>query len=506
MKNILAIIPFLLSATAVAQPTSVTEDTLRNSNPLPSTRFWTQFGQNPSNNSISNATLADLNTPLWVSDGDAQTHINFLPQSGIVATHHAVFALGYADKQPDDLIAAFNPTTGELLWTAPIPIAFFDSWSTPAIDQRNKAVITASGSTITAFDTATGTHRWQTALDRPIVNASPTITHDLVGANRLFITDYAFAGAQAGQLYCINIDPFRPSNPYQPGEIVWKTSLDGPTSGNTPAYSNGIVYASTAGSATNAGLIHAFDANSSIAPAPLWTTTNPEPSGFFSGVSIADDHIYASSYNFAAGQYISNTLKLDKDSGEIIWSTPSNRTDVSPIITSDDRVILSSGTQAGALTFFGSIPSIQLFAPDGTMLWDSAYETLDDINTNGTYDHGESYLSVGGWTHQPILVEHDNATLLYAGTLADPDLVGFFVPCTDLRVIDLDLLPNDPGFIIDQFAGAGSTPAISNGILYTVGENGLHAFAQSTPATIIDAFNDHTLSPLQAKRRLQLSK
>ncbi|MBL4591470.1 MAG: PQQ-like beta-propeller repeat protein [Phycisphaerales bacterium] len=507
MKKLIAIL-MLLSGATNAQVFTQSVETLHQTAPVQSTRLWTQFGQNASHASISNAPIADLVAAMWVSDGNTQTQIIFLPQSGIVADNHAVYALGFnANGSSGDLLAAFDPQTGDLLWTAPIPIAIFDSWSTPAIDQRQKTIFAASGSAITAINTITGEQRWQTIFDRPIVNASPIITTDLPMMNRLFITDYAFGGAQTGQLYCINIDPFNPTtNPYQPGEIVWKTSLIGPTSGNTPAYSSGIVYTSTAGSSTNAGLVHAFDALSTTAPPPLWTITNPEPSGFFSGVSLADGSLYASSYNFSTGQHNSNTIKVNTATGALIWSTPSNRTDVSPIITNDGRVILSGGTQAGAFTFFGSIPSIQLFDSDGTLLWDSADETLDDANANGTYDPGETYLSLGGWTHQPILVERNGATLLYVGTLADPDQFGFFAPCSDLRLIDLDLLPTDSGFIIDHFPGAGTTPAVANGVLYAVGENGLHAFAQSSAETILNAYKDAGMTQKQVKRRLKLTK
>ncbi len=499
MKHGIAITILAFTASAHAQTLATAHW------PIYSTTLWTQFAQGPQNHARSNAPLVDLSAPLWISDGDESTTIAFLPQSGVVADETQVYALGYDINNPaDDLVAAFNKDTGDLLWTAPIPAAIFDSWSTPAIDLPNEIIVAASGQFITAIDTNTGTQLWQTQLDRPIVNASPTITHDLRNQDRLFITDYSFAGGTPGQLYCINIDPFDPiTNPYQPGQRVWTVMLSGSTSGNTPAYAGGKVFVATTNSLTNSGLIYRFDATTTQSPTEDWVAFNPEPLGFFSGVSIANNFVYASSYNFSVGQHNSNTLKVDANTGTIIWSAPSTRTDVSPIVLADGRVLVSAGVQTGAFSFFGSIPTINLLASDGTLLWDSALATLDDTNNNDQYDPGETFLSIGGWTHQPIVVQRDNQAHLYVGTLANPDLSGFFAPSTDLRIIDLNLNPTDPGFIVDHFIGAGSTPAIADGILYTIGVDGLHSFAPPTPSRTINNLRNNTITIEHAIKALQ---
>ncbi|MCA9303727.1 MAG: PQQ-like beta-propeller repeat protein [Phycisphaerales bacterium] len=444
-----------------------------------STNLWSQLGNTPAHASTARTEPVDLSSPIWIADGDTSTRLAFLPQSGIVADQTSLYALGYDLSNPSsDLLACFDQNTGALRWTAPVPFGILDSWSTPAIDLASSTIFVASGAFITAFDTTTGNLRWQSPLDKPVVNASPVVTPDLRAADRLFITDYSFGSPNPGALYCINIDPYHPVlNPYQPGERVWSVGLGGATSGNTTAYAHGKVFVSTANSASTNGLVHRFDARATAAPSPDWTTANPLPFGFYSGVSFSGGAVYASSYNFTSGHLNSNTLKLNANTGVILWSTPSNRTDVAPIILSDDRVLVSGGPPAGVFTFFGSRPSIALYTASGELLWDTALATHDDTNSNGTSEPGEPYLSVGGWTHLPILVEHDNQHFLYTGSLADPDMHGFYAPCTDLRLLNLDLPPTDPGFVVDRFQGAGTTPAITNRCLFTLGGSGIHSFA-----------------------------
>jgi len=472
MIRLLTILMLTLASAAHAQqrPTA-----------LVSTSLWTHFGGNPAHGSCVRTQPVDLSTPIWVSDGDTSSQLAFLPQSGIVANQSNLYALGYDLNNPStDLLACFDQTTGSLLWTAPVPFGILDSWSTPAIDLASNTVFVASGTFITAIDASTGNQRWQTPLDKPVVNASPVVTPDLRFADRLFITDYSFGSSTPGSLYCINIDPYHPTrNPYLPGQRVWSVSLGGSTSGNTPAYARGKVFVSTASSAGTNGLVHRFDARTTQAPTPDWTTPNPFPIGFFSGVTLAGNSVYAASYNFTSGHHNSNTLRLNANTGEIIWSSPSNRTDISPIVLDDGRVLVSAGPPTGGFTFFGSRPSLALYTNAGDLQWDTAIETHSDSNSNGTWEPGEPYLSVGGWTHLPVLIEHNNQHLLYAGTLADPDSNGFYAPCADLRLLNIDLLPTDPSFIVDHFQGAGSTPAIANGRLFTTGTSGIHAFAPS---------------------------
>ena len=137
-------------------------------------------------------------------------------------------------------------------------------------------------------------------------------------------------------------------------------------------------------------------------------------------------------------------------------------------VVADGRVLVSGG-----LAGFGAVPALQLFASDGAMIWDTALDTFDDANGNGFIELGE-FFSIGSWTHLPVVVETDTGTFAYAGT--QPTSGGFFGPNTDLHLIDLDLAPSTPGFVIESFSGAGSTPALTGGVLATIGASGVHTF------------------------------
>jgi len=434
---------------------------------------WPQFARGPNRVSVSPGATApplSLAMPRWVLSQDSSSNpITFVGQAGVAAGAGRVVAVGRVGGQFK--VFCVDAAAGSILWAQPVPATILDSWSTPAIDLEHSLVLVASGAFLTALDLASGQARWQAALSRSVVNASPLVTSDLGPADRAFITDYdGFGGA--GRLYCVNIDPFdAQANPHQPGEIVWSVVL-GTTSGNTPAYRDGVVYVASVSdeSGTTAGRVMGFPATAAAAPAPLWVFTNPAGPGFFGGVCIAGDGdgwVYAASYSLLGGHMSSNLVKLDAGAGAMAWSVPCNRTDATPIPLPGGLVAVSGGV-AG----FGSMPSLGLFRDDGpsaTMLWDSALETWVDTNQNGWIDPGECMI-VGGWTHQPALV----GGRLYTGAV--PVATPGFGACTDVYAIDLLHRPGEAGFILGHAQGMGSTPAAAGGNLYTVGSGGLYAF------------------------------
>lgn len=411
---------------------------------------------------------ANATTPLWIASADdAGRGITFNGQSGPVVGRERVYALGKSGSM--SRIYAFRRADGVCVWSRLVPNPTSDSWSTPALDEGANAVIVGAGNKVLAFDAHDGAARWTATLNRNIVNASPLVTETV--PRRIFVTDADGFGL-SGRLSCINADRFdAASNPHAPGTILWSVIVGG-TTGNSPAYSDGRVFVATVGEfGFSAGSVLAFDASAITTPTPLWVFENVEPTGFFGGVSVRDGSLYAATYAFSGGQAAGNLVKLDAASGSLLWSVPSNRTDATPIVLDDGRVVLSGG-----LAGFGASPSIQLFDDLGSsavMLWDSALATWSDTNGNGVRDAGE-YLSIGGWTHQPVAFAASGSTRLLVGTL--PAGSGTASPCTHLRVVDLAAAPSSPSFVVSTFLGAGSTPAMVGASIYTIGASGLHAF------------------------------
>ncbi|MEM7630017.1 MAG: PQQ-binding-like beta-propeller repeat protein [Planctomycetota bacterium] len=434
--------------------------------------------------------------PLWTASTDTLGRpIEWIGPSGVVTDGSLVFGVALIDF--NDHAVAVDARTGDVRWTTPIPIALLDSWSTPALDTGNNAVLYAAGSNLTALDARTGATRWQADLAANIVNASPVVTTDQHPADRAFITD--FATSANGRLICINVDPFHPAlNPHQPGDILWSAPLPGPTSGNSPAVRGAIVYAATAGGPTtdrpDAGRLVAFDARATTQPAPLWTATNPTDTGFFGGVVATPGALLASTYAFAPGQFAATTIALDRFTGDTLWSAATNRTNAVPLPLADGSVLVSAGLPDDPFfPPFGTVPSIQRIEPDAAeptgarVAWDSAQATLADTNANGAVDPGESFTPLGGWTVQPARVRTLGRDLVLVGTIAESFAGSFFDAPVRLSLIDPALDPADPGFVIATIEDAGGAPAVIASTVYTIAPQGLRAIrlapAQTTRQT-----------------------
>lgn len=471
---------------------------------------WTHYAGNPKRAAhAAHHQVPSLAQPVWTNTGHTT-----VPQSGLVADDHRVYAL---TRDADTAHAvALDRSTGSTIWSAPIAPPVLDSWSTPAIDTEHATLIVASADTIAALDAGTGEPRWTTTVDAVIVNASPVVTDDLGDRDRVLITTFSFGTGTGARLVCINSDPFNPdTNPHQPGDIVWSLPLGADSSGNTPAYQNGRVYLATAsGASSQRGTVRCYDITADSAPAsPSWSFTNTINAGFFGGVAIARGHIYASSFSFTGLQTSANTVKLDRNTGQLIWSVPTNRTDATPIVLPNGDLIISSGVATGAfgfLPFFGSLPSIQYIHDHGqtaSLAWDSALATHDDLNRNSVWDFGEPFLSIGGWTHQPIALTIDAVPHLLVGTLPESRPGVNVDHNTDLRLIDLTKAPDEPGFIADHAPGTGNTPAYASGWIYTAGSGGIHAFAPPSSPTarvrgLLDRYTRGELTAAQLMERL----
>jgi len=409
---------------------------------------WTHYAGDAARTSIASTVPPTLDVA-WVAV--AATDEAFAARSTPVAHNGRVFvnARRYSGSvQVGNRVIAYAAGNGTRQWATPIEPDSFDSWSSPAVDVRNDAVLIASGMTLYALDAGSGAIRWQRLLFDEVVNASPLVTTDLerdgVPANRAFITDSAPFGN--GTLYAVNVDPFDATrNPFQPGQIAWSAPIGG-TSGNTPAYSDGRVVV-----ATMDGEVLAYDALTG--GLPVWVT-DLAPEEFFGGVSIANGAVYAASYNFYGGENNSRLFKLSLTDGQVLWQTACERTDSIPIPTPDSYVILSGGIDG-----FGSVEKVQMFADLGTsatLRWD-------------TFADSGGQLVLGGWTYQPAYA---------SGRLAVgvPPIGGFFEAYSDLFVIDTTRGPADPGFIMAFHTGSGGGPAVADDRLYSIGKDGLFAF------------------------------
>ncbi|MBI1190735.1 MAG: hypothetical protein GC200_08675 [Tepidisphaera sp.] len=469
--------------------------------PGPSLDEWLTLGGTPMRVAVRGAAPPRLDTPMWSVDKDDDGYgITFIWQAPLAITspdrEGLILTLGRITRPnypPGQTFAiAFRRDDGEVNWETPVPTPASGSYSGITVDPRHNTAIVCTSRWVRALRLSDGEQIWQVQLNNIIVNGMPVITTDLGNANRLFITDTEYINYSDSRLYCINVDAYDAvANPYQPGAIVWSTPI-GYASGSTPGYlpacqgGVGLVYVATAPPAMNGvgpGSVLAFSAGSN-APALAWQTTNVQATGFYGGVAIAPPaapgahpRAYAASYNFSGDLLSSNLLSLDGVTGEVVWSTPSNRSSSTPIPLPDRRVLLSAGVQG-----YGSAHSVELFQETtneshsvATLVWDTALSTWNDLNENEVIEPGE-YFAIGNWTEQPVLLTANGRNLLAVGV--PPDAGDFASPSNGLYLLDIDRNPTEPEFYVacSSATAAGGSAAVTGVSLASVGSDGLTLF------------------------------
>lgn len=420
---------------------------------------WLHYAADARRSGVAPGAPHALSATLWsVSQYPPGSPIAFVGPSSPVVFGGRVYAHARyfeGSLHVHNRLIAIDTATGGVLWQTLVDKSVLDSWSSPAVDEVNGLVLLPTGAKLNAIDAVTGALHWATPLNRNVVNASPLVMPDAV-AGRALITDFDGFGQNAS-LYCINTSPFDAAdNPYEPGEIVWTEPIGG-ASGATAAGDDGLVYVASISydeqSCFELGAITAFDTVAPPGSRRLWTSC--AGTGFFGGVALANGYLYAASYNLSGSGDNSLLVKLDRATGQVIWTIPCERTSSIPVVAGG-HIYLSAGING-----FGSAPKVQCFRDDGpsaVKLWDTF------VDTGGT-------LVLGGWTHQPMWSDG----LLYVGKI--PTGGGFFGAYTDLFVLDGSRSPGDPLFLREHRVGVGSSPALADGRLYSIGPSGLTALA-----------------------------
>ncbi len=444
---------------------------------------WLNYGHTPNRNSIAvdGPNTIDANTVAWIADEDPQDpnfYVEFEGATGPVVYNEMVYAYAKYFEPNEDSPTGFDYThsqvvgydcnSGEIEWATVIDKAIWDSWSTPCIDTKHNTVLIGSGYKVFALDANSGAQLWATQLDSFIVNASVCAAVDISDA-RAFITDFDGSGT-TGKLYCINLDANEPNNRYEPGEIVWSAVL-GATIGNSPAYKDGVVYVASVKATTNTtGTIYAYDAEANTA-IELWQCTDPNFEGFTGGVTVTKEgFLYAATYDWAQESEDNSALcKIDSSDGSIVWITQTERTSAMPVVVGN-KIYISGGIADDPPLFSGSRPKVSAYHDLGTSvvkLWETP-----------------AGLGVGGWIKQPAYANGK----LYVGTA--PEHGDYFGIYSHLYIIDVCLMPDDEGFIMDRYhlKYCGNSPAVTYDSIYTIGLDGLFKFHQ--PALLSDISKD----------------
>jgi len=444
---------------------------------------WTHLGGNASRQflAVDGPNTLNADTLAWAVTTDPQDpnrQIEFEGATGAVLYAGRVFAYVRCDEEPNSQVGAWDAESGRLLWSTLVDPASAGSWATPCVDTRHNAVLIGSGARIFALDVNDGSPVWSvpTPLDGLVVNASICITSGLPHA-RAFLTDAGY-GTDDGQghLYCINLDPNEPNNPYEPGQVLWQYHV-GDSLGDSPSCFDGRVYVASADKLPDGrrcGRVYAFDAGATSEPnKPLWTApddnwsaANPKnriAGPFWAGVTITEQgFLYAATYlwDLNTGENNSTLVKIDCNDGRIAWTAAAERTDTIPVVAGD--MIFLSGGAAGD---YGSKPKVQAFRDLGDsaqLIWDTS------VDLPG--------VTIGGWIAQPTYA----SGMLYVGAQSEPyyDLLWRPNGNGSLYVLDVTRRPADPAFVVSRVEGCGNSPIVTPDSVYSVGPNALMKFHQ----------------------------
>lgn len=458
---------------------------------------WTHSAADASRSSRVATALPALTAAAWVCGSDASGNaITFLGQTSLVCDLDRVYAIGRVSPAGGPAnqwkVFAISRRTGTVEWGTPVAPPLLESTASPALHTGRGEVVVATGAEVRAISTVDGAVRWTTPLSLSVVNGSPLVTSGRAAADgtprdRVFVTDFDGFGVGA-TLYCLNASDWHAvSNAYALGEIVWAAAIGG-ASGATPAYrptaSGGEVVVATVGEYdVSPGRVMAFDVDQPGTPTARWIAENPAGHGFFSGPTLSNEGgsiaAYVASYAFFGDASSANLLKIDARSGAVIWSTPANRTNSTPVVIDHGLVMLSAGVNG-----YGTVRNLTLYRDAGL----SAVQVWNSISAPP---------AIGGRLQQPVLAKTpvgDRVVVAAAPMSAIAD-TGY---STELYVIDPSLSPGAAGFVAASFVGAAGGVIATDGNIYAVGPAGIHAFGPTPARSDVNGDGIATIDDLYA--------
>ncbi|NOQ48607.1 MAG: PQQ-binding-like beta-propeller repeat protein [Methanococcoides sp.] len=227
---------------------------------------------------------------------------------------------------------------------------------------------------------------------------------------------------------------------------LWVFPVIGHAQG-TPAYSDNKVYL-TGCLYMDSGYVHCVDADTG---SEIWSRTfNRETDGT---PTIYGDIVYVTTYNWDG---YGDIIALNKSTGQTIWSQTIQRTDSAPSIAYGNVYV------AGGCYGYSDLQTQCFNATTGQLVWKTT----------------ESGSGIGDWRTSPVVADGK----VFVGQPDDPySYAGLYA----LDAFD--------GSEVWSLAKGGASPAVSDGIVFTVGKSGkVYAYAETAPdletSTIVQSY------------------
>ncbi|AKB27475.1 cell surface protein [Methanosarcina siciliae T4/M] len=213
-------------------------------------------------------------------------------------------------------------------------------------------------------------------------------------------------------------------------EELWNFTVTGVAIG-TPAYYEGKVYLTSGPLFSSPGHVYCVNAENGD---ELWNQTLPYEAG--GSPAVSEGVVYATTYD-------GNLYALDAEDGSILWSETVPSTDVS----STPAIAYGNVYISGGCPGISTIETYCFNATTHEMVWNTSAED-----------------KIGGWTASVAVADG----MIFVGKYAEDDYFGY------AGTYALDAYTGD---VVWSYPSGGASPAISDGILFTIGADGrVYAF------------------------------
>ena len=377
---------------------------------------WHQFHYDVVHTGFSPSGAPDTNETLWISD-----ELSAIGGTSTVVADGKVFAYGGPTSpfgSGDGVLCCLDEFTGAMLWNISIPTPAYGSWSSPAY--HNGRVFTSTDIEAGCYNATTGEQIWafENPTNAPSVNGGP-----VVADGKVIVNDW-----QAGHYYCLDEET---------GELLWTFTEEqtgqwdvGYTQG-VPAYEDGKFYITTW--IYIGGNVYCIDADTGDV---IWNQTTPLDA--CGSPTVADGTVYVTNYDFYGYGAI---YAMDAGNGDILWNYTIQRTDSTPAVAYGNVYV------TGGSLGYSDVQTYCFNATTGDLVWETS--TVD---------------AIGAWTCSvavadgKVFVGTEGGWFDYAGTYA------------------LDAFTGD---VIWSYPEGGSSPAVADGTVFTIGGGRVYAFGGS---------------------------
>ncbi|CAD6493959.1 MAG: Outer membrane protein assembly factor BamB [Candidatus Argoarchaeum ethanivorans] len=316
-----------------------------------------------------------------------------------------------------DYLACLDEYTGEVLWNVSVNRTpdVCGSWVTPVY---NNGFVFLSAKETCCFNATDGFLVWmfEPPTGKGAVDGGCTISSGMV-----FTSDW-----DGGHYYCLNITD---------GTEIWNFTVDGKAQ-STPAVSvadDRVFFCSYGGICVDGGVAYSVNMTNGD---EIWNFTTDN--SFCGSVTIGEDVVYLPEYNFYGDGAL---YALYSENGTIKWNKTVQRTDSTPVLAYGNVYV------CGGCLGFSDLMTYCFNATNGDLLWNtSASDKIGNWKCSVAVADGKVFVG------KPYF---EGGVMDYVGTYA------------------LDAFT---GNIIWSYPKGGSSPAIADGMVFTVGSGKVYAF------------------------------